>query len=115
MKSNNYTKRLARKRKVKAKIIGFTDRPRLAVYRSNKHFEAQVIDDRKGITLLAASDIAIKTKAKKIDKAIEVGKLIADKAKSKNIKTVVFDRAGYRYHGRVKAFADSARKNGLEF
>jgi large subunit ribosomal protein L18 len=103
--------------------MGTTERPRLNVYRSVNHIYAQVIDDAKGVTLVAATSVE-KGKGVKSDKrptggnvssAKEVGKLIAERAKDKGINKVVFDRGGYLYHGRVKALADAARAAGLEF
>ena len=98
--------------------VGTAEKPRLNVYRSNKHIYAQIIDDVKGVTLAQASsqdkDIA-NTSASKVDLATTVGQEIAKKANDKGIKEIVFDRGGYLYHGRVKALADAARENGLEF
>ena len=110
-------KRIARHRRVRAKIKGTKERPRLCVFRSNQHIYAQLIDDNEGKTLVAVSDRELKTKVKKTktDLAKEVGKLIAQKAVSKKIKNIVFDRGGYKYHGRVKALAEAAREGGLEF
>ncbi len=105
-------------KRVRKKIFGTPERPRLCVFRSNKHFYAQIIDDTKGITLCSASTIELKDKLKKtwnIDAAKEVGKLIAQKAKEKGINKVAFDRRFYRYHGKVKAFCESAREGGLQF
>ena len=119
-KKDKNANRLARHARVRKKISGTTECPRLDVYRSNSHIYAQVIDDTNGTTLAAAStieaDIA-KTVAEmtKIDAAKEVGKIVATRAQEKGIKTVVFDRAGYQYTGRVKAVADGARDAGLEF
>ena len=106
-----------RHRRVRAKICGTEERPRLCVFKSNKHIYAQVINDEKGFTLVSASDLEIKDlkKDKKIDLAQKVGELIAKKAKDKKIETVVFDRGGFRYHGRVKTLAEEARKQGLQF
>lgn len=106
-----------RHRKVRAKIYGTEERPRLCVFKSNKHIYAQVINDEKGFTLVSASDLEIKDlkKDKKINLAQKVGELIAKKAKDKKIETVVFDRGGFRYHGRVKTLAEEARKQGLQF
>jgi len=106
-----------RHRKVRAKIYGTEERPRLCVFKSNKHIYAQVINDEKGFTLVSASDLEIKDlkKDKKIDLAQKVGELVAKKAKDKKIETVVFDRGGFRYHGRVKTLAEEARKQGLQF
>jgi len=108
--------RLRRHRRVRSKITGTAVRPRLAVYRSNARIYAQLIDDTSGHTLVAASsldkDIA---GAKRADQAAMVGKLVAERAKGAGVATVVFDRGGYLYHGRVKALADAAREAGLEF
>ena len=108
-------KRTIRRGRVRAKISGSSERPRLSVYRANRHIYAQVIDDATGKTLAVASSMEVKTKGKKSSMAAEVGKLIAGKALAKNIKTVVFDRGGFAYHGRVKALAEAAREGGLEF
>ena len=110
--------RLKRHARVRTKLSGTAEKPRLNVYRSNKHIYAQIIDDVKGVTLAQASsqdkDIA-NTSASKVDLATTVGQEIAKKANDKGIKEIVFDRGGYLYHGRVKALADAARENGLEF
>lgn len=108
-------KRIKRHKRIRGKVFGTKKVPRLCVFRSNKHIYAQLIDDEKGQTLLSASDLELKIKSKKIEKAKEVGKLIAKKAKEKNIQKVVFDRGGYKYHGRVKALAEGAREGGLRF
>lgn len=114
-KSVNF-QRERRKRRVRAKISGTSARPRLTVFRSNKHISAQLIDDEKGVTLLTVSDQHIKNaKGTKTKRALAVGKLLSDKAKRKKVKAVVFDRGAYRYHGRVKALADAARDGGLTF
>jgi large subunit ribosomal protein L18 len=108
--------RQKRHRRLRARIAGTADRPRLAVYRSLNQIYAQVIDDRSGRTLAAASSLQVKdSKAKKADAAKAVGASIAEKAKAAGIEEVIFDRGGYRYHGRVKALADAARSNGLRF
>ena len=103
---------------IRKKVFGTSERPRLSVFRSNKQMYAQLIDDVTGNTLAAASS-ADKSldgkKATKIEQASAVGKLIADNAKTAGIDTVVFDRGGFLYHGRVKALADSAREGGLKF
>jgi large subunit ribosomal protein L18 len=106
-----------RHKKIRAKIHGTEERPRLCVFKSNKHIYAQVINDEKGFTLVSASDLEIKDskKDKKIDLAQKVGELIAKKAKDKKIDVVLFDRGGFKYHGRVKTLADEARKQGLQF
>lgn len=110
-------RRTQRKRRVRAKIIGTSVRPRFSVFRSNIHIYGQIIDDAKGQTLASCSDIVIKKEAKqnKIQVAEMVGEELAKKALTKKIKTVIFDRNGFKYHGRVKALADGARKGGLEF
>ena len=106
------------KLRIRKSVNGTTDRPRLTVFRSNKEIYAQLIDDMDGHTLSSASSrekgIAGK-KVNKIEQAKLVGQLIAEKAKEANIETVIFDRNGYLYHGRVKALAESARENGLKF
>ncbi len=102
--------------RIRAKLSGTTERPRLNVYRSLNHIYAQVIDDQKGETLVAASTLEAKSKTGgNVAAAREIGKAIAEKAVAKGIKQVVFDRGGYLYHGRVKALADAARAAGLEF
>ena len=106
-----------RHRRVRKKVAGTSDRPRLAVFRSNRHIVAQVIDDSVGQTLAAASSIEAAFKTKGSDKsgtAAEVGRLVAERAKQKGVSKVVFDRGGSRYHGRVAALADAAREAGLE-
>jgi large subunit ribosomal protein L18 len=110
-------RRIARQRRhvrVRERVAGSPERPRLAVFRSLAHIYAQVIDDRSGNTLAAASDLDVGT-GRKSERAREVGKAIAERAKAKGIGEVVFDRAGYRYHGRVKALAEAARESGLKF
>jgi large subunit ribosomal protein L18 len=108
--------RLRRHRRVRSKVVGTAERPRLAVYRSNRGIAAQVIDDAAGRTLAAASsqDRSL-AKAGRAEAPAAVGKLVAERAKDAGIATVVFDRGGYLYHGRVKALADAARESGLEF
>jgi len=107
-------KRIRRHKKVRARVKGTNDIPRLCVFRSASHIYAQLIDDEKGKTLAVASDVEIK-KGQKTPKASEVGKMIAEKGKEKKIEKVVFDRGGYKYHGRVKALAEAARRGGLKF
>ena len=110
-------KRIWRHTRVRAKIKGTSDKPRLCVFRSAKHIYAQLIDDEKGKTIASASDLEIKgaSKSRKTEVAREVGKLIAEKAMQKKIKKVVFDRGGLIFHGRVKALAEGAREGGLQF
>ncbi len=109
------TKLNRRHKAIRTRVSGTVERPRLQVFRSLNYVYAQLIDDDKGETILAESDRGDKSKKKKTERAVEVGKRIAEKAKEKKIKKVVFDRKGYLYHGRVKAVADGARKGGLEF
>jgi large subunit ribosomal protein L18 len=106
-----------RHRRVRRKIVGTAERPRLSVFRSNRGIEAQLVDDLEAKTLAGASWLNLKKsfKGTKTDQASEVGKLLAANAKKAGIETVVFDRGGYLYHGRVKALADGAREGGLKF
>ena len=108
-------KRAIRHKRVRSRVAGSEVRPRLAVFKANRHIYAQLIDDVAGKTLAAASSKEVKSKGKKADVAKEVGKLIADKAILKNIKAVSFDRGGNAYHGRIKALAEGAREAGLNF
>ena len=100
--------------RIRAKLSGTGDRPRLNVYRSLNHIYAQGIDDQNGVTLVAASTIKMKTGGN-VAAAKEIGKKVAELAVEKGIKKVVFDRGGFLYHGRIKALADAAREAGLEF
>lgn len=102
------------KRKIRSKVFGTDARPRLSVYRSNSNIYAQIINDEKGLTIVSASDLKIK-KGKKTERAQEVGKTLAGLAKDKKITSVVFDRNGFNYAGRIKILADSAREAGLKF
>jgi len=108
-------KRYRRHLRVRKKVTGTAERPRLVVFRSLKHISAQLVDDVAGRTLLTVSSVSLETAGKKTEKSLSVGLALAEKAKGTGITKVVFDRAGYRYHGRVKAVADGARKGGLEF
>ena len=105
--------------RIRKKIEGTAERPRLSVFRSNKQIYVQVVDDLNGKTLVSASSkeksISEKSSVKKTDQAGLVGKLIAEKCKDKGIESVLFDRGGYKYHGRVKSLADAAREGGLKF
>ncbi len=113
--SRNVIRKRVHKR-IRAKVSGSEQRPRLNVHRSVKHISAQLIDDANGHTLASASTLAAKIKTGgNVAAAKEVGKMIAEKAKEKGVTKVVFDRGGYLYHGRVKALADAAREAGLEF
>lgn len=109
--------RLKRHVRVRAKISGTTERPRLCVYRSNANISAQIIDDEKGITLVSASTLekGFEGNGGNKEAAKKVGEIIAERAKEKGIECVVFDRGGYLYHGRVSELADGAREGGLKF
>ncbi len=137
--SEKQERRYKRHKRIRAKIFGTKERPRLCIFRSSKHIYAQMIDDEKGLTIVEASDIGQKPKTKlpsmeakvekrtkssltiqkpltgKIEIAYEVGKLMAKKALEKKIEKVAFDKGGYKYHGRVKALAEGARAGGLIF
>jgi large subunit ribosomal protein L18 len=120
VKNEKVAARLRRKRSVRKRVLGSTERPRLSVFRSTNHIYAQVIDDSSGVTLAAASSLSpeVRTQSegkKKTETASLVGKLIAEKCREKQIERVVFDRNGFIYHGRVKAVADGAREGGLQF
>jgi len=110
-------KRQQRAKRIRAKIFGVASRPRLAIFRSNKHIYAQLINDEKGVTLISASDLEIKKSfgSEVVNKAKAVGELIAQKAARVKIGEVVFDKRGYKYHGAVKALAEGARQAGLKF
>ncbi|CAM2803467.1 50S ribosomal protein L18 [Fructilactobacillus fructivorans] len=111
----NKTRKI-RHNRVRSKISGTAECPRLNVFRSNKNIYAQVIDDVKGVTLASASTVDKEVSGNnKSEQAASVGALLAKRAVEKNVKNVVFDRGGYLYHGRVQALADAARENGLEF
>ena len=114
---NTNAQRLKRHKRVRGKISGTPERPRLNVFRSGTNIYAQVIDDVAGVTLVAASSLEkdFEGKGSNIEAAGKVGKMVAERALAKGIKTVVFDRGGYVYHGRVKALAEGAREGGLEF
>lgn len=116
-KTDRKFERARRHARVRTKVSGTAERPRLCVYKSNSNVYAQIIDDVAGNTLVSAStlDKEVKTKKSNIEAAKEVGALIAKRATAKNIKSVVFDRGGYVYHGVVKELAESAREGGLEF
>ena len=111
--------RQKRHRRIRRTLSGTTQRPRLAVYRSLEHIYGQIIDDTAGATLVAASDLEASLRdgdtGSKSDRAKQVGQLLAERAKEKGITSVVFDRGGFLYHGRIKALADGAREGGLDF
>lgn len=116
------TKTERRKRiklRIRRTLKGTSDRPRVAIFRSNKQIYAQVVDDENGKTLLSASsrekEVAAASKGSKIEQAALVGKLLANKCKEAGIDSIVFDRGGYKYHGRVKSLAEAAREGGLKF
>jgi large subunit ribosomal protein L18 len=109
--------RTRRRARVRRKLRGTSERPRLSIYRSNKYIYAQVINDTEGVTLAAASsqEPDLRSDRLNVDTAAKVGTLVADRAKEAGITTVVFDRGSYKYHGRLKALAEAAREAGLEF
>lgn len=112
-------KKVRRHARVRAKVVGGSEKPRLSVFRSNKHLFVQLIDDTVGKTIVSASDAEVKDAKKnegfaKVEKAKAIGKLIAEKALAKNINSAVFDRGGNRFAGRIKAVADGAREGGLQ-
>jgi len=115
---NREQRRYRRHLRVRQSVAGTVERPRLVVFRSLKHIYAQLVDDSRGVAIMGVSDtsegIAVEGSGK-VAKAVAVGKLLAEKAKAAGVSKVVFDRAGYQYHGRVKAVADGARQGGLEF
>jgi large subunit ribosomal protein L18 len=109
------TRRIKIKKSVRSKVSGTAERPRLTVFRSNRQIYAQVIDDRTGKTLAAASSLKLTDKTPKKEIAAKVGEVIAKNAQEAGIQAVVFDRNGYLYHGRIKELADAARNGGLKF
>jgi len=118
MSSNTGNKRIKRHKRVRARVFGSGSKPRLSVYRSNKRLFAQIIDDEKRKTILGVSDSVLKNGKKgqtKTGRAKSLGLILAEKARGAKIKKVVFDRGGYKYHGRVKAVAEGSREGGLEF
>lgn len=115
MNISKSTKRIRKHAAVRSRISGTGERPRLAVFRSSAHMYVQLIDDLRGITLAASSDLALGTKGTKTQRSIAIGSDIAARAKQIGVTAVVFDRGGFRYAGRVRALADSARAAGLQF
>ena len=115
MTFNKVARRLSIRQGIRKKISGTKERPRLCVYKSNKGIYAQIIDDSAGHTIVSASSKEIGKKSLTIDVSKEVGKKLAEKAKSTGVENVIFDRSGYLYHGRIKALADGAREGGLKF
>jgi large subunit ribosomal protein L18 len=114
MKNQKVEKRIRLKKKIRTKIMGTAKMPRLSVFRSNNFMYAQIIDDMKGVTIVSASDLKVK-KGTKVERSKAVGEEVAKKAIAKGIKACVFDRNGFKYTGRVKSLADSARAAGLKF
>ena len=119
MKSRTLQRR-RRHHRIRKRLSGSAERPRMVVFRSLKHLEVQVVDDVAGVTLLGASTVGMKDfkpegQNRRVEMAAELGKKVAEAAKEKGITAVVFDRGGFKYHGRVQAFADGAREGGLEF
>jgi len=108
-------KRLRRKRRIRSKIFGTKERPRLSIFRTNQHFYAQIINDEEGKTLVGVNSLQFKEKLTNKEKVLKVAEVLADKAKELGIKKIVFDRNGFSYKGRVKLFADKLRELGLEF
>ena len=122
LRKSRQLQRQRRHYRVRNKVQGTAERPRLAVFRSLKNIEGQLVDDDAGRTLVGMStltadlkDFAAEGQNRRVEQAFAAGKLLAERAKSQGIETVVFDRGGYRFHGRVKAFADGAREGGLKF
>jgi large subunit ribosomal protein L18 len=122
LKHSRSLQRRRRHNRVRNKVHGSAERPRLAVFRSLRNIEGQIVDDAAGRTLVGLStlaaelkDFVAKGKQRRVEEAFAAGKLLAEKATARGISAVVFDRGGYRYHGRVKAFAEGARKGGLSF
>jgi len=120
MRLNKKQRRTIRHKQIRRKIFGSAKKPRLVAFRSNIHIYAQIIDDKNKKTIVSASDFELekvkdKVKKSKVEKAKEVGKLIGQKALAKKISEIVFDRAGYKYHGRIKSLAEGAREAGLKF
>jgi large subunit ribosomal protein L18 len=121
-KKSRRVQRSKRHRRIRKKIQGTAQRPRLVVFRSLRNIEGQLVDDEASRTIVGVSTLAEdlrdfkgESRMPKVEVAFEAGKLLAEKAKAAGVESIVFDRGGYRYHGRVKAFADGARKGGLEF
>lgn len=116
MKTNIKTeKRIRLHKKIRSRVSGTAECPRLAVFRSNRYMYAQLIDDVKGVTLVSASDLSLDDKMNKVERAKTVGKNLAASAQKEHISKVVFDRGGFSYRGRVQALADAAREAGLQF
>lgn len=118
MKDHNKVKQakvLRRRIRTRAKLFGTATKPRVSVFRSLSHIYAQAIDDAKRVTIVAAKDVELKLKAKKVDQAMALGELLGQKLSDKKISEIIFDRGSYRYHGRVKSVAEGLRKAGIKF
>ncbi|MDZ7780418.1 MAG: 50S ribosomal protein L18 [Gemmatimonadota bacterium] len=122
LKKSRFLQRKRRHHRVRAKVVGTAERPRLVVFRSRKHIEGQLVDDDTGHTLTGLStttgdlrEAVVDGDNRRVEQARAAGKMLAERAKKNGIESVVFDRGGYRYHGRVKAFAEGAREGGLTF
>lgn len=115
MKITKSKRRLRIRRGIRNKIVGTSERPRLSVFKSNKAVYAQLVDDSNGHTVAAANSSELGGKASNIENSKQVGSKLAERAKAAGIETILFDRSGYQYHGKVKALADGAREGGLKF
>ena len=115
MASKKEERRLKIRRRIRNTVSGTTSRPRLSIYRSNKEIYAQLINDEDGVTIAQASSRELDITGNKVDRSKAVGEKIAEKAKASGIESIVFDRSGYLYHGRVKSLAEGAREGGLKF
>jgi large subunit ribosomal protein L18 len=115
MKITKSKRRLRIRRGIRNKIVGTSERPRLSVFKSNKAVYAQLVDDSNGHTVAAANSIELGTKTNNIDNSKQVGSKLAERAKAAGIESILFDRSGYQYHGKIKALADGAREGGLKF
>ncbi len=113
--NNKKEKRIARHKRARAKVSGISNKPRISVFISNKHLYVQAIDDKKGVTIASISDMNLKEKDKKINLSKKMGLTLAGDLKKKNIQKVVFDRGGYKYHGRVENIAEGLREGGIKF
>ena len=115
MKLTKSNRRLRIRRGIRTKIVGTSERPRLSVFKSNKALYAQLVDDAKGHTVAAANSSELGSKTNNIDNSKQVGAKLAERAKAAGVESVLFDRSGYQYHGKIKALADGAREGGLKF
>lgn len=115
MPRNLHSERVRRKARIRSKIFGTATRPRISIFRSNRYTYAQLIDDEKQRTIAAASTKELSRTAKRVDMAIELGKLLAERAKKLGVEAALLDRGSYRYHGRVKAVAEGVRSGGIKF